>query len=160
MINLFGMGHRRAGSMVAALPLLGATAVVFPLHLVGRTAVLDLGHVLLVRRGRSPAAGMWAFPGGRLEAGERLAAAAVREAAEETGLRVEPPRGGLPLPALAAHDAVHGGAHFLVAHCLAGWAVHAGAAPPRALRRPPPPRAPLRVTRARRRRVRCRHGPP
>jgi len=44
------------------------------------------GRVLLVRRGRPPAAGTWHGPGGRLEAGESLTHAALREVAEETGL--------------------------------------------------------------------------
>ncbi|MCY3806922.1 MAG: NUDIX hydrolase [bacterium] len=54
---------------------------------VGAIAVRD-GCVLLVRRGHGPAAGQWSVPGGRVEWGETLAAAVVREVAEETGLEV------------------------------------------------------------------------
>ena len=44
-------------------------------------------ELLLVRRGREPAAGEWSVPGGRVEPGELLMEAVVRELLEETGLR-------------------------------------------------------------------------
>lgn len=42
--------------------------------------------LLLVRRAQPPGEGQWSLPGGRVEAGESLAEAVVRELAEETGL--------------------------------------------------------------------------
>lgn len=48
--------------------------------------VCRAGELLLVRRGREPAAGEWSVPGGRVEPGEMLMEAVVRELLEETGL--------------------------------------------------------------------------
>jgi mutator protein MutT len=56
-----------------------------PLVCVGAIAV-DADHLLMIRRGHGPAAGEWSVPGGRVEFGETLAEAVVRELAEETGL--------------------------------------------------------------------------
>jgi 8-oxo-dGTP diphosphatase len=52
---------------------------------VGAIAV-DAGDLLLIRRGTEPGAGRWTVPGGRVEVGETLAEAVVRELAEETGI--------------------------------------------------------------------------
>lgn len=56
---------------------------------VGGVVVHD-GRLLLVRRGRGAGVGLWSIPGGRVEWGEALADAVVREVAEETGLAVVP----------------------------------------------------------------------
>ena len=42
--------------------------------------------LLMIRRGRWPGLGEWSLPGGRVEAGETLAEAVVRELVEETGV--------------------------------------------------------------------------
>ena len=54
---------------------------------VGAVALLD-DALLLVRRGRGPAAVEWSVPGGRVERGETVHMAVVREVLEETGLEV------------------------------------------------------------------------
>jgi 8-oxo-dGTP diphosphatase len=43
--------------------------------------------VLLIQRGTAPRKGEWSIPGGRIEAGESEAQAALRELYEETGVR-------------------------------------------------------------------------
>jgi len=49
-------------------------------------ALVEGGRVLLVKRGKQPSKGMYAFPGGRVEPGETLIEAVQRELMEETGL--------------------------------------------------------------------------
>jgi ADP-ribose pyrophosphatase YjhB (NUDIX family) len=51
--------------------------------------IVDQGRVLLVKRGSPPLKGEWSLPGGVVELGETLRAAAEREAHEETGLIVK-----------------------------------------------------------------------
>ncbi len=55
---------------------------------VGAVVLDDHGRLLLVRRGNEPGRGLWSVPGGRVEAGESVAAAVEREVREETGLTV------------------------------------------------------------------------
>ena len=47
-------------------------------------------RILVVRRARAPALGVFTLPGGVVEIGETLAEAVIREVREETGLMIEP----------------------------------------------------------------------
>lgn len=64
---------------MTARPLIGVGAVVFN----------DAGDILLIKRGKPPQYGRWMVPGGRLEWGETLQEAAIREVREETGIDIE-----------------------------------------------------------------------
>ncbi len=53
-------------------------------------AVFELdGEIVLVQRDIEPGYGLWTFPGGFVEQGERAEAAAEREVLEECGLQIE-----------------------------------------------------------------------
>jgi 8-oxo-dGTP diphosphatase len=54
----------------------------------GAVVVDGAGRLLFVRRANEPSRGLWSLPGGRVDPGELPEAAAAREVAEETGLRV------------------------------------------------------------------------
>lgn len=49
-------------------------------------AVFREGKVLLAKRGKAPALGLYSLPGGRIEPGERMHEAVLRELDEEVGL--------------------------------------------------------------------------
>jgi ADP-ribose pyrophosphatase YjhB (NUDIX family) len=53
-------------------------------------AIIRDGKVLVVRRARKPALGVYTVPGGVVEAGETLLDAVAREVREETALEIEP----------------------------------------------------------------------
>ena len=78
--------------------------------------------VLLVRRARPPC--VWSFPGGLVEIGETLSAAARREVMEETGLAVEIERLATVLDVIRPDDAGRIERHFVlavfVAHAVGG----------------------------------------
>ena len=48
--------------------------------------LVDDDRLLMIRRGHGPAAGEWAIPGGRVEPGETVVEAVLRELMEETGI--------------------------------------------------------------------------
>lgn len=82
-------------------------------------AIFRDDKILLVRRARSPAKGFYSLPGGRVEFGESLHAALLREVDEETGLNIE-------IAGLAGWREVlpgaTGGGHYLIMSFAARWA--------------------------------------
>jgi ADP-ribose pyrophosphatase YjhB (NUDIX family) len=59
-------------------------------YLAVSAAIIRDGKVLIVRRARPPAHGLFTLPGGGVEIGEALHEAVIREVREETGLAIEP----------------------------------------------------------------------
>jgi 8-oxo-dGTP diphosphatase len=60
-----------------------------PIAGVGAVITNSAGQVALVRRGSAPREGQWSIPGGRIEWGETIEEALLREIMEETGLTVK-----------------------------------------------------------------------
>src|SRR6202521_266705 len=90
-------------------------------HLAVSAAIIRDGKVLIVRRARPPARGLFTLPGGGVEAGETLHEAIIREVREETALDIEP-------LGLAGHREVitrdHAGKverHFVILSFAARW---------------------------------------
>jgi 8-oxo-dGTP diphosphatase len=59
-------------------------------YLAVSAAIVKDGKVLIVKRGRPPAQGIYTLPGGGVEVGEALAEAVIREAREEVSLEIAP----------------------------------------------------------------------
>ena len=84
-------------------------------------AIIRDGKVLIVRRARSPAAGLYTLPGGGVEVGETLLDAVVREVREETALVVEPVALAGYREAIARDDAGRIERHFVILPFAARW---------------------------------------
>lgn len=55
---------------------------------VGALVYDESGRLLVIKRKHEPGSGLWSLPGGRVDPGESLVTAVVREVFEETGLVV------------------------------------------------------------------------
>ena len=83
--------------------------------------VIRDGKALLVQRANPPDAGLWGFPGGKIERGEALMAAAERELREETGILATARH---VLEVLDALDTAPDGSlrhHFILIAVLCHW---------------------------------------
>jgi len=78
-----GQNGRMTGEAIATIdcvsPIVGVGAVIWN----------SQNQIVLIRRGKEPRLGEWSIPGGRVECGESLREAIIREVQEETGLDVE-----------------------------------------------------------------------
>jgi 8-oxo-dGTP diphosphatase len=84
-------------------------------------AVFRDGELLIVRRARSPARGLWTFPGGVVEAGETLVEAVAREVQEETALTIEPAGLAGHREVIARDAAGKAARHFVILCFAARW---------------------------------------
>jgi 8-oxo-dGTP diphosphatase len=90
-------------------------------YLAVSAAIFRDGRVLIVRRARPPAHGLYTLPGGGVELGETLEQAVIREVREETGLAIAP----LGLigfrEAIASDTAGRVERHFVILPFAARW---------------------------------------
>lgn len=81
-----------------------------------RTGADGGDEVLLIRRGKPPREGEWSLPGGRIERGETVRDAALRELVEETGVEAR------LLDLIEVVDGLFGPEHhFVLIDFLAEW---------------------------------------
>ncbi|MCQ9157218.1 NUDIX hydrolase [Acidomonas methanolica] len=85
-------------------------------------AVFHEGRILLVRRANPPDAGRWGFPGGKIEPGETIENAAVRELLEETGVHAEALRVFTAVDAFDYDEHGRLRQHFILIAVLCRWA--------------------------------------
>jgi ADP-ribose pyrophosphatase YjhB (NUDIX family) len=84
-------------------------------------AIIRDGRVLVVRRARPPANGLFSLPGGVVEAGETLHEAIAREVREETSLEIEPVALAGYREVIARDDDARVERHFVILPFAARW---------------------------------------
>jgi 8-oxo-dGTP diphosphatase len=90
-------------------------------YLAVSAAIFRHGRVLIVRRARPPAHGLYTLPGGGVELGETLEEAVIREVREETTLEVEPVALAGYRQAIARDPAGKVERHFVILPFAARW---------------------------------------
>jgi 8-oxo-dGTP diphosphatase len=90
-------------------------------YLAVSAAIFRNDRVLIVRRARPPAHGLYTLPGGGVELGETLEEAIIREISEETALEIEPV-GLVGFRQAIAHDSTgRVERHFVILTFAARW---------------------------------------
>lgn len=88
-----------------------------PLHVVAGVLCDAQGRVLLAQRSQGrDMAGLWEFPGGKLESGENAASALQRELREELGVEIGSGEFLIAVPQAMPHKRI-----VLEAHCIKQW---------------------------------------
>jgi 8-oxo-dGTP diphosphatase len=90
-------------------------------YLAVSAAIFRDGRVLIVRRARPPARGLYTLPGGGVELGETLEEAVIREVREETALEVKPIALAGYRQAIARDEAGKIERHFVILPFAARW---------------------------------------
>jgi 8-oxo-dGTP diphosphatase len=90
-------------------------------YLAVSAAIFRDGKVLIVRRARPPAHGLYTLPGGGVELGETLEEAVIREVREETALEVAPVALAGYRQAIARDDTGRIERHFVILPFAARW---------------------------------------
>jgi len=105
------------------LPKDSAEARTYPTrpYLAVSAAIFRAERVLIVRRARPPAQGLYTLPGGVVELGESLIEAVSREVREETSLAIEPVALAGYREALARDAAGRIERHFVIMSFAARW---------------------------------------
>lgn len=80
--------QEREGKILPVCPSCGFVQYRDPKVAVGVVTARD-GHVLMVQRNHHPRMGLWSFPSGFVDYGERVESAALRETWEEACVRVQ-----------------------------------------------------------------------
>ena len=83
--------------------------------------VIENERILLVRRANQPDAGRWGFPGGKIDFGEPILAAAERELLEETGINGQALRVITAVEALDQDETGGLRQHFILIAVLCRW---------------------------------------
>jgi 8-oxo-dGTP diphosphatase len=90
-------------------------------YLAVSAAIFRDGRVLIVRRARPPADGLYTLPGGGVELGETLEEAVIREVREETALAIAPVELVGFRQAIARDSAGRVERHFVILPFAARW---------------------------------------